>query len=495
MSGTNPYDDFLGQYAAAQQQAHAQAQQQAQYYQQPGVLAAAQQQEAAAQLYLAQAQAASAGGNPYAANLLGASATVGGTDHPYAQILQAAGLGAGGAPQPQLQPVPGSLYGQYEPEQHNHALAAGYLSNAHQMQQMQQDQLIAAALQQQQAQQQHQPAAVPSAAALGEAERAALLLRSAQEDAALLAQYPHLAGSLQQQQQQQAAGGVDYAALGLGHLLQQHQQPTPQQPQQAPAGLAAANPTTASATEPQKKPSPVSAAAATTTQLPSTDLGLPEDKFWLSELQCFIRANFCEIFAANQHDLQVHACSGRNKPIVLGQVGVRCKHCKNLTVGARAPQSVSYPSLLSGIYNSVQQMLRLHADVCQSIPPDVRRTLESLKDSSSTRGGRKQYWVDSAKRLGLVDTEHGIYFSRDPTKPPPVEDVGGEPLGTDAKAPSRAADDEELATDGAASGGPDGGEGGAVDGENGEEGGQGASLPSRGKYISPDSGWERAVLE
>lgn len=85
----------------------------------------------------------------------------------------------------------------------------------------------------------------------------------------------------------------------------------------------------------------------------------------------------------------------------------------------RGQQATSYPSLISGIYNSVQQMLRLHLDCCQSMPPDVRNRIEQLKLSSSSRGGRKQYWVDSAKRLGLVDTPHGIHFGRDPHGPLP----------------------------------------------------------------------------
>lgn len=85
----------------------------------------------------------------------------------------------------------------------------------------------------------------------------------------------------------------------------------------------------------------------------------------------------------------------------------------------RGQQATSYPSLISGIYNSVQQMLRLHLDCCMSIPADVRQRIEQLKLSSSSRGGRKQYWIDSAKRLGLVDTEHGIHFGRDPYGPMP----------------------------------------------------------------------------
>lgn len=85
----------------------------------------------------------------------------------------------------------------------------------------------------------------------------------------------------------------------------------------------------------------------------------------------------------------------------------------------RGQQATSYPSLISGIYNSVQQMLRLHLDCCLSMPQDVRQKIEQLKLSCSSRGGRKQYWIDSAKRLGLVDTEHGIHFGRDPMGPLP----------------------------------------------------------------------------
>jgi len=54
-----------------------------------------------------------------------------------------------------------------------------------------------------------------------------------------------------------------------------------------------------------------------------------------------------------------------------------------------------------------------------SMPPDIRAKIEQLKLSSSSRGGRKQYWIDSAKRLGLVDTPHGIHFGRDPHGPLP----------------------------------------------------------------------------
>jgi hypothetical protein len=110
---------------------------------------------------------------------------------------------------------------------------------------------------------------------------------------------------------------------------------------------------------------------------------------------------------------------GRNKPIALSQIGIRCMHCKHENPAERGQQATSYPSLISGIYNSVQQMLRLHLDCCQSMPPEVRARIEALKVSSSSRGGRKQYWVDAAKRLGMVDTRNGIHFGRDPYGPLP----------------------------------------------------------------------------
>ena len=56
-------------------------------------------------------------------------------------------------------------------------------------------------------------------------------------------------------------------------------------------------------------------------------LGLEDDKYWLSELQVVLRANFAEAFGATEDDIAA-PMHGRNKPIALGQVGIRCMHCK-----------------------------------------------------------------------------------------------------------------------------------------------------------------------
>mmetsp|Transcript_57782 Transcript_57782/g.141134 ORF Transcript_57782/g.141134 Transcript_57782/m.141134 type:complete len:870 (+) Transcript_57782:154-2763(+) len=152
--------------------------------------------------------------------------------------------------------------------------------------------------------------------------------------------------------------------------------------------------------------------------LGSLPLGLDDDKFWLSELQVFLRSNFAEVFSASDDDIAA-PMHGRNKPILLGQVGVRCKHCKLLDPVERGQQYTSYPALISGIYNSVQQMFRLHLECCQSVPLDIMNRIRALKASTSNRGGRKQYWADAARRIGLVDTAEGIRFGRDPYGPLP----------------------------------------------------------------------------
>ena len=56
-------------------------------------------------------------------------------------------------------------------------------------------------------------------------------------------------------------------------------------------------------------------------------LGVEDDKYWLSELQVFLRSNFAEAFGATEDDIAA-PMHGRNKPIALGQVGIRCVHCK-----------------------------------------------------------------------------------------------------------------------------------------------------------------------
>jgi hypothetical protein len=180
---------------------------------------------------------------------------------------------------------------------------------------------------------------------------------------------------------------------------------------------------------------------------------LPSDQHWLSEIHCYLRKNCIEIFAATEQDVASRRLGGgRATNIEVGQVGVRCRFCQGLPPQKRATQSSSFPTKLSGLSTSVAMMQCRHFPSCNMVPKDVRDTLASITSNPSMVGssfsstvdvtvpttprkyhmdegetsspsrlwnrggsaGKHQYWISSAKKIGLVDTASGIRFERDP---------------------------------------------------------------------------------
>lgn len=138
-------------------------------------------------------------------------------------------------------------------------------------------------------------------------------------------------------------------------------------------------------------------------------LALPQDGEILSEYQCLVRKQI-EAFDAQQEDVESHA-RGRNKPIVLGQMGIRCKHCHMLPLQKRERGSVYFPSKLLGLYQAAQNMASCHlCDSCPKIPQELKDELNILRARKSTIGGGKQYWADAAKEIQLVDSDDRIRF-------------------------------------------------------------------------------------
>ena len=164
-------------------------------------------------------------------------------------------------------------------------------------------------------------------------------------------------------------------------------------------------------------------------------LAIPEDAFWLSDLQCYVRSHCCEFFAATDSDVRsfpTNASSsskqimkaqkgsgsgGRRGPVTLGRVGIRCVFCKDKS--SRASQATSFPSQISGIYGAVVMMQCRHFPHCSHMPVYVRDILKKLKTGGSSsvpqagqhQPGRQQYWAESARQLGLIDTPRGIRFA------------------------------------------------------------------------------------
>ncbi len=98
------------------------------------------------------------------------------------------------------------------------------------------------------------------------------------------------------------------------------------------------------------------------------------------------------------------------------QVGIRCKLCAHEDIDDRAMSAVSYPVSSSGIYESVKRWVKIHLRLCKCIPTDVKEKIEELEKAAFVPTTR-QYWVDSAKALGIEDTISGLRFTHDVTDP------------------------------------------------------------------------------
>jgi hypothetical protein len=146
-------------------------------------------------------------------------------------------------------------------------------------------------------------------------------------------------------------------------------------------------------------------------------LALPEDKASLSPLRCFLREQVCA-FSATEEDIAVRAPTTFS--ITTGQVGIGCIHCLKQPPKLRSNRAVCFPFSIGRIYQSVADIQRFHFTECKMLPPDIKEKFNELQ-SASSKGSKglatRTYWVTSAKKIGLVDTQRGIRFGRDPLAP------------------------------------------------------------------------------
>lgn len=138
------------------------------------------------------------------------------------------------------------------------------------------------------------------------------------------------------------------------------------------------------------------------------------DSEWLSTTNCYVRQHCVEAFSASDDDVSKTSKRGR---IAVQQVGIRCTFCAHRPLGDRAVSAVSYPTSVAGIYESVKRWQRVHLVVCQDVPVQHTDALGDLQSGNLWIPTTRQYWSDSAKALGMVDTSDGIRFARDPSVP------------------------------------------------------------------------------
>ena len=137
-------------------------------------------------------------------------------------------------------------------------------------------------------------------------------------------------------------------------------------------------------------------------------LAMPNDRHCLSETLCIIRNNV-EVFTATEADISAPA-PGRKRPIQVGQVGLRCVYCRMCT-NDRVKRAMCFPSSTKRIYRALIDMKLDHFPMCPYIPSGLKQRLEELSASSSRSTGMTvQYFVKSAKEMGMVDMEEGMYI-------------------------------------------------------------------------------------
>lgn len=140
------------------------------------------------------------------------------------------------------------------------------------------------------------------------------------------------------------------------------------------------------------------------------------DETALTEYQCVLRKQI-ELFEANEDDLRGSA-QGRNTPIRLGQVGIRCRHCSGMTKLARARGAVYYSRTVDGVYQVAQNMSKIHfVQTCLKVPRELREKLAKLQRVNNRASGGKEYWLESLKALGIYEDGNCVRFTT--TIPPP----------------------------------------------------------------------------
>jgi hypothetical protein len=143
-------------------------------------------------------------------------------------------------------------------------------------------------------------------------------------------------------------------------------------------------------------------------------LAIPEDIDNLSAHQIFLRYQI-EAFRATKDHVSTHT-RGRNKPVTVGQVGIRCRHCSHISIGNGQKGSTYFPATLLGLYQAAQNMCTIHMQcgLCSEMPLEIKQQFAQLLSTKvAGTGAGRPYWASAAILHGLVDTDDGIRFSGD----------------------------------------------------------------------------------
>ena len=144
-----------------------------------------------------------------------------------------------------------------------------------------------------------------------------------------------------------------------------------------------------------------------------TTLACTDDKKYLSDVEFLLRKNI-EVFCVTEED---ESCWKSSKPeleINVGQVGLRCIHCvetNKIELDAKL-----FPSSIRGIRDCVRMFQENHFPQCNCIQQDLKRELIKVKMPGLCDKSINEYYTDSAKRMGLYDSQYGISLRQKKTE-------------------------------------------------------------------------------
>merc|ERR1711884_640370 len=96
----------------------------------------------------------------------------------------------------------------------------------------------------------------------------------------------------------------------------------------------------------------------------------------------------------------------------VGQIGICCPYClSSFPRGSQMKAGVYFPSTIHNVYSASLNLLTRHMPICEAFPHSLKEMYNKLKFDEGRSASSKKYWYDSAKRLGLIDTDSGIRYS------------------------------------------------------------------------------------
>jgi hypothetical protein len=135
-------------------------------------------------------------------------------------------------------------------------------------------------------------------------------------------------------------------------------------------------------------------------------MAMDTDDERMSSYQIMVRRQL-EFFIADKKDVE-SSTQGRKKPVVLGQVGIRCKHCAHVPQRSRVRGAVYFPTRLDGVYQAAQNMSTTHLlTSCKTIDEFARKKLLKLKETKLIAMAGKQEWAEACRKIGIYEVEGG----------------------------------------------------------------------------------------